>query len=343
MSERKIGIFDHMERREGESVADLFEGRLQLLEAADAAGIHAYHLAEHHATRLGMAPSPSVFLSAVAQRTTRLRFGPLLYLLPLYEPLRLIEEIGMLDQLSNGRFELGVGRGASPYELAYYNVPFLESKYMFEEAIDVLRKGLREERLVHDGDHYVYRDVPMEVPTVQQPNPPFWFGAFTPGNAEFAGNLGMNAVCGGTNKMVKDLKDIYDPARASARGSELDLNPHVETPVFGAFRHVFVADTDEQADEIATPAYRDYYENLMKLWRDFNTVNTLFTPKLAEAKSFDVAWSGSPDTVAAEINRYFEESGTNYVVLAVAWGSLSAEQSRRSFDLLTNEVMPKVL
>ncbi|NQV20739.1 MAG: hypothetical protein HQ511_04915 [Rhodospirillales bacterium] len=143
--------------------------------------------------------------------------------------------------------------------------------------------------------------------------------------------------------MVKDLKDIYGRARAAARGSDRDLNPHVDTPLFGAFRHVYVADTDNQADEIATPAYTAYYENLMKLWRDFNTVNTLFTPKLAEAKSYDVAWSGSPKTVAAEINKYFEESGTNYVVLAVAWGSLTAEQARRSFDLLTNEVMPLVV
>jgi alkanesulfonate monooxygenase SsuD/methylene tetrahydromethanopterin reductase-like flavin-dependent oxidoreductase (luciferase family) len=343
MGERKFGIFDHMERREGESVTDLFEGRLQLLEAADAAGIYAYHLAEHHATRLGMAPSPSVFLSAVAQRTTRLRFGPLLYVLPLYEPLRLIEEIGMLDQLSNGRLELGVGRGASVFELAYYNVPFLESKYMFEEAIEVLKKGLREDRLNHAGEKYVYRDVPMEVPPVQKPNPPFWFGAFTPANAEFAGNLGMNAVCGGTNTMVKDMKAVYDTARASARGTERDLNPHVDTPLFGAFRHVFVADTDQQADEIATPAYKIYYENLMKLWRDFNTVNTLFTPDLGEAKAYDVAWSGSPETVAAQINRYFEDSGTNYLVLAVAWGSLTAEQSRRSFDLLTDQVIPAVV
>lgn len=343
MSERKIGIFDHMERREGESLADLYEGRLQLLEAADKAGIHAYHLAEHHATPLGMAPSPSVFLSAVAQRTTRLRLGPLLYLLPLYEPLRLIEEIGMLDQLSNGRLELGVGRGVSPYELAYYNVPFLESKYMFLEAIEVLRKGLRNERLNHEGDNYVYRDVPMEITTAQKPNPPFWFGGFTPSNMEFAGNLGMNVVCGGPNQMVKDLKGVYDPARALARGTDRDLNPHVETPLFGALRHVFVADTDEQADEIATPAYKVFYDNLMKLWVDFNTVNTLFTPKLAEAKTFGMAMSGSPETIAAELNRYFEESGANYLVLAVAWGSLTAEQSCRSFDLLTNEVLPKVI
>ena len=81
----------------------------------------------------------------------------------------------------------------------------------------------------------------------------------------------------------------------------------------------------------------------MKLWRDHNSINTLFTPKLSEAQSYDVAWSGSPETVKGHIQRYFEETGANYLVLAVAWGSLTPDQYRRSFDLLTNEVMPAVV
>ena len=85
-----FGIFDHVDRSD-EPLGTLFEQRLRLAEAADAAGFRTYHVAEHHATRLGMAPSPGIFLAALAQRTRRLRFGPLVYLLPLYTPLRLIE------------------------------------------------------------------------------------------------------------------------------------------------------------------------------------------------------------------------------------------------------------
>src|SRR5262249_58691603 len=96
------------------------EERLQLVEAYDAAGFHAYHLAEHHATPLGMAPSPGVFLAAVAQRTRNLRFGALVYALPLHHPLRMIEEICMLDHLSGGRVDIGFGRGSSPIELAHF-------------------------------------------------------------------------------------------------------------------------------------------------------------------------------------------------------------------------------
>ena len=95
----RFGIFDHLDDS-GLPLSQHFEARLKLIEAYDRAGFYGYHLAEHHNTPLGYAPSPSVFLAAVAQRTEQLRFGPMVYLLPLYHPLRLIEEICMLDQMS---------------------------------------------------------------------------------------------------------------------------------------------------------------------------------------------------------------------------------------------------
>src|SRR6267378_7500114 len=117
----EFGVFDHLDRNDL-PLHDYYEQRLQVIEAFDRCGFYAYHVAEHHFTPLGMAPSPSVFLSAIAQRTSRLRFGPLVYALPLHHPLRVLEEICMLDQLSRGRFELGVGRGISPIETAYYGI-----------------------------------------------------------------------------------------------------------------------------------------------------------------------------------------------------------------------------
>ena len=111
----KFGVFDHMDDR-GVPLGQLYSDRLALAEAYDRSGLYGYHLAEHHSTPLGCAASPGLFLAAMAQRTSRLRFGPLVYLLPFYHPLRLIEEICMLDQMSGGRFELGIGRGVSPFE-----------------------------------------------------------------------------------------------------------------------------------------------------------------------------------------------------------------------------------
>jgi alkanesulfonate monooxygenase SsuD/methylene tetrahydromethanopterin reductase-like flavin-dependent oxidoreductase (luciferase family) len=116
-----FGVFDHLDQS-GAPLRDFYEDRLKLTEFYDRLGFYCYHVAEHHATPLGMAPSPSVFLSAVAQRTRRLNFGPLVYTLPLYHPVRLIEEICMLDQMSGGRFQFGVGKGISPIETRYYGI-----------------------------------------------------------------------------------------------------------------------------------------------------------------------------------------------------------------------------
>ena len=106
----KFAVFDHLDRS-GPDLGRQYEDRLRLIELYEWAGFHAYHVAEHHGTPLGSAPSPGLFLAAVAQRTTTLRLGPLAYPLGLYHPLRLLEEICMLDVMSGGRLELGRGCG----------------------------------------------------------------------------------------------------------------------------------------------------------------------------------------------------------------------------------------
>ena len=172
----RFGIFDHLDDS-GVPLTEHFENRLRLAEAYDRAGFAAYHVAEHHGTALGLAPSPAVFLSAVAQRTRRLRFGPLVFLLPLYHPLRLIEEIGMLDQLSGGRLELGVGRGVSPIEIGFYGIEPAEAMARYQESLDVVLQGLTSDTLTYRGRFYSFDCVPMVVPPVQRPHPPLWSAA----------------------------------------------------------------------------------------------------------------------------------------------------------------------
>ena len=168
MTTVEFGMSDWIDRNTG-TTAQLYEERLQLIEAADRAGFFGYHVAEHHGTPLGMAPSPAVFLAAVAQRTSRIRFGPLAFLLPLYNPLRLIEEICMLDHLSGGRIELGISRGVSPYELACFGVDPAASREIFDEALDVLRAGMTQPVLNHHGAHYQFDAVPMAIQPLQKP------------------------------------------------------------------------------------------------------------------------------------------------------------------------------
>src|SRR5215467_8814398 len=181
----EFGVFDHLDRYDG-PLSDYYEARLKLTELYDSAGFYAYHLAEHHATPLGMAPSPSVFLAAVAQRTRRLRFGPMVYALPLYHPLRLLEEICMLDQMSGGRLDVGFGRGASPIELSYFGQDPKQAQAIYAEGLELIVKGMTERTLSFAGQYFKFDKVPIEVWPLQKPHPPVWYGVHSPDAAERA-------------------------------------------------------------------------------------------------------------------------------------------------------------
>ena len=131
----KIGLFDHIEDGE-RPLAQLFDERLKFIQACDEAGFYCLQLAEHHQTPLNMVPIPGVFLGAIARLTKRIKMGPLVYLVPIVSPLRLIDEICMLDHLSNGRMEVGVGRGVSPFELRYHKIDHEQSREIFTDAFE---------------------------------------------------------------------------------------------------------------------------------------------------------------------------------------------------------------
>src|SRR5580692_43009 len=112
----EFGIFDHIEINNDEPVDALFERRIATLQRAEAGGFHAFHLAEHHGHAYSAAPSAAVFLAALARETTTLRLIPTVVCLPLHHPVKLFEELAMLDELSHGRLEIGIGKGITPFE-----------------------------------------------------------------------------------------------------------------------------------------------------------------------------------------------------------------------------------
>ena len=214
-----FGVFDHMDRGAG-ALADLYESRLRLTEAYDRAGFHIYLVAEHHMTPLGMAPSPSVFLSAVAQRTKRLRFGPLVYLLPLYHPLRLIEEICLLDHMSGGRQELGVGRGVSPIEVGFYGVDPANGPRQFPEALNVLKQGLTSDVLSFKGEFYECVDWTSNPKPKRPGGIPIWLGGESKGQIRRVGKYADGWLA--TPKALPSLKEDVQLARDSAEEAGRD-------------------------------------------------------------------------------------------------------------------------
>ena len=330
----KFGVFDHMDDA-GIPHGELFAGRLRLAEAYDRAGFYGYHLAEHHGTPIGCAASPGIFLAALAQRTEKLRFGPLVYLLPFYHPLRLIEEICMLDQLSGGRLELGIGRGVSPFETHNYALDFSQTGAMYHEAFQVLLKGLAADELTFDGKFYRFDKVPMVLKPVQRPHPPLWYGVSIPDNADWPAANDVNVVSLAPPAAVRPIFERYLATRRKLGKGDTTLR--------GVGRHVVVADTDEKALAVARRAYPRWRTNFFWLFRRQGSaprVGDLYPESFDQLAALSTAVAGSPQTVRDFIAAEIETTGANYFVPWLAFGDMTVEEALHSVDLFAREVMP---
>ena len=336
----KFGIFDHLDRKDM-PLAQFYEERLKFVAAADKLGITSYHCAEHHCAPAGMAPQPGVWLSAVAQRTKKIRFGPMAYGLTFHEPLILAEEICMLDHLSGGRLDLGVGRGVSPWEAMLFNIRAPESKYIFHEAMQVLLKCFTSDVLNHKGDRFKYYDVPMEMRPLQKPYPPLWYPTSHPGSREYAAKHGMHLVAGwAPNARVKQILDLYSEAWEKNKSAPLRLLKPAEEPYLGSVRQVVVGETDAEANRLAKFARDGWIHQLEHLPQTYGFTGVFVQPEYEDARKGGSIISGTPEKVRDQMERHIAESGVNYVLVQLAFGNITHEEEMRSLRLFAEEVMP---
>ena len=331
----EFGIFDHLDRNDL-PLNEFYEARLKLIEAYDQAGFYAYHVAEHHSTPIGMAPSPSVFLAAIAQRTKRLRFGPLVYALPLHHPLRLIEEICMVDQLSGGRLEIGFGRGSSPAEVKFYGQDPAQAQDIYTEARALILEGLTHKQLTFEGKYFSFKDIPMELEPLQKPHPPMWYGVHSVEAAERAAKQSLNMVSLDSAKDTRAYNNAYRQAWRELHGDR-------PTSKLGVSRFIVIAESDQQAMTIARRAYPVWYNHFYFLFALLGGKPA--HPRPAEFdKMMEIgqAVAGDPETVRRFLQTQMDESAANYLVGQFAFGDLSLEESLRTVELFRKEVMTKL-
>ena len=369
-----FGVFDHIEPIPGQELDQVYADRLKQIEIFDSAGFYGYHLAEHHTPAVhSLAPSQNVFLAAASQRTKQIRLCPCIYVLPLHHPLRLIEEICMLDHLSNGRLEIGVGRGGVLEAYFWGSDWDVEANFTkYNETLSVVRQGLNTDSLTFKGEFYNFDELPMRLHPKQTPYPPMWYMR----NVETAATEGMNSIIVGTldsfGPNVIRYKDVWKSTHGegalTAQGTE---------PKIGLVTHMVIADTEEAAIQAAKPAWEEYLWNLSAPRRMEAEQRGLdqFTggqenPRPAglpnrdadahyradadagtnasgaaenviaqkESASFRVL-AGTPDTIRQYMDSYVE-SGANYFVCAFHFGNMPAEVAERSTELFIDKVMP---
>jgi len=324
-----FGIWDHFERRRDVPVPQQYREKIALLREAEGFGFYCYHIAEHHLTPLDLAPSPNVFLAAVAQATSRLRVGSMVHILPLYHPVRLVQEICMLDNISDGRIDFGIGRGARSIEHEWSGIDPDESRQRSEEILAIVVSALSTGNLAYRGEFYRIADAPLDVHPVQKPYPPIWYA----GGWEFAGRNGLNFL----GRSANDLTGYWGLWEATRQRSDR-LNPTLSVPRAGINRQIVVRETDAQAEAIARRAQAVHARN-------FNATSLAYpggriVPQMSsdidDARTRERVLFGSPATVRAFLERIVDgvqDKPSFYFTAAIQWGDITHDEALESMRL----------
>ncbi|HEY6494251.1 MAG TPA: LLM class flavin-dependent oxidoreductase [Trebonia sp.] len=327
-----FAVFDHNDTS-GRPAARQLDERLELVAAYERLGYYAYQLAEHHGTPLGIA-TPHLMLAAASRLTSSIRLGTLISILPLVPPLRMVEEAATLDQLTNGRLVLGVGRGVSPVETGFHGVPGDEAQPRFDEAFEILRMGLSSDLVDFHGTYYDIDAAPVVTRPVQQPLIP-WYATRTPDKARWCARLGMPMMALVPSPEVRTLTDAYRAEWAALGRPDADLPP------LGVSRQIVLAETTEKAQEIAARAFGPFTDNLAYLWKKFNVA----MPPGVASGTFGSGpsghrYAGDPEGARAWVAEHAATAGISYFALEFGFGDMTLAETLRSAELFATEVMP---
>ena len=332
-----FGIFDWVEASATLSPAAVFEHKLQLAAAADKAGLHGMFLAEHQGTPLSIDGSPSVLLSAMIQRTQRLRLGALTFCLPWYDAYRFYNEVCMLDQMSGGRLELGVGRGVSPIESQIFGLKSIEeSRERYREALDVFFDFCKEKKPGYRG-----QDVELYNKPVQKPWPPLWFPSSNRDSIAFTARHGYHTALMAKLADCKPLFDEYRELWERHRNDAGRHNAHVAAPFLAKTQHLVVADTEAEAEKLGLQAFETWKGHIHHLTRRAGRPDVhKIEPYAADSTQRLIA--GTPRSVLEKLQEVISVTGMNYLLCIFSFGDLAPQHAMRSLDLFAREVMPKL-
>jgi alkanesulfonate monooxygenase SsuD/methylene tetrahydromethanopterin reductase-like flavin-dependent oxidoreductase (luciferase family) len=306
---------------------DVYRRALERIDVMERTGYDAVWLAEHHFTSYSVCPSVHVMATHIAARTQRLRIGTAVTLAPFYHPLRIAEEIALLDVLSGGRVNWGAGRGFDPTEFRTFGVPVEESSERFREAVEIVLAAWRSERLDFAGKFHHFENVEVLPKPLQQPHPPTWVAATSPDAVAWAASRG--------HTILMDPHSSHDEiARKRAQYRTL-LEQHgfsIAGRTLPIARLVAIAPSEAEAEAIARRGASWTVGAYVKTksMKAFRSDGADLDP--VEHYLRDVVIHGSPKRVIDELARLRSEIPLDYLLLSPL--------SERTFQLFTDEVLP---
>jgi len=350
----RFGTFFFFQAPAGHAHPEIIHRELAQAEWTEELGFDEVWLTEHHFIDYGLSVDPATLAAAVASRTRHVRIGLAAAILPFHHPLRLAEQSALVDIISRGRLDVGVGRGNRPAEFAGYGVPQEESRERFDEAVDILRRAWTEERFSYDGRFFKFHDAHVIPKPVQRPHPPLYQVCVGKDSIETAALRGwpmLNSILRGPVDQIVAQRDIYVAALRKAGRSEAEIAALLRD--WGVSRQIYVADTDAQALAEAGDAELWYQASLRRfmLPERIEDAHPSLQPHfraLAERLA-RVTWEdlvretlafGSPDTVASHME-HMRSLGVGHVLCWMNFGGLAQDKVRRSMELFAREVMPR--
>jgi alkanesulfonate monooxygenase SsuD/methylene tetrahydromethanopterin reductase-like flavin-dependent oxidoreductase (luciferase family) len=338
----EIGLFDVMQ---GDPLRDcslheVFQRRLDDLALADDLGFSIAFCAERHFTPHCQCPSPGAWLGAASQRTRRMRLGVLAYTLPIHEPVLLAEEIAMLDQLTGGRLEVGLGLGHRPEELVALGVDPGQRIDLFQERLSIL-EGLWSGGAVSiESSHHLIRDAAIHPLPVQVPHPPLWYAGTDPGAVNWAASRGMSVALGfRPNRELAQSAAAFHAGRSEFRAEHGD---HAPGGRLALMRHAYVADSYERA-------FADMTADLVRLDERLNAGKQSPEDRAKHAAQAaqrfvaeEVYVAGGPETVAAAIQAARDALGIDLFLADVYGAGMDPERVRQTMRHLAGPVRDRV-
>jgi natural product biosynthesis luciferase-like monooxygenase protein len=331
----------------GRNPGDVYRENLEQARYAEELGFHSVWLTEHHFSDYALLGDPTLFASALAHTTTRIRIGTAVMVLPVHNPIRVAENTAFVDVLSNGRFDLGIGRGYQPKEFEGFQVPMDQSQALMDESIEIIQRLWVEESVTHHGEHFQLNEISLFPRPVQAPHPPIWRAAVSPGTFQTAGAKGHPILTSPNFTPVPLIKANFDAYREALTGNGFDPVDY-EYPVM---QQVFVGRDHEQGYELPREHSMRYYRSLGRLLpkdEDMVSKDYEFYKKVnrnVNELQYDFLYNngvsfGSSEEVVQRIQHLVDEVGLTYYIGWFNFGGLPHAEVMASMERFASEVMP---
>jgi alkanesulfonate monooxygenase SsuD/methylene tetrahydromethanopterin reductase-like flavin-dependent oxidoreductase (luciferase family) len=342
----RFGTFSYNQARPWVPEKQAFDELLEQIELTEKLNFNEAWFAEHHHSDYGMLASPNLMIAALARRTERLRFGNLVSVLPLYDPMRLAEECAMLDIMTGGRLNIGLGRGV-PKDDMKHRLDRDTAQARFEEGIEILMRAWTGETFSYSGKAWAYEEISCRPQPLQKPHPPIYYGATSPDSPAMVARRGWNLAL--SRQPLSNCAKAIEKYRAELANLGYPNSKGDAIMV----RDIYVADTDEQAWREAVPEIMRFWQLATdNYWRG-ETVSeadlTRFTERYAyypggltikRLDEWGTSLIGSPETVIKKARAMMATAKPDSLVGMFQFGGLKHEQVMHSLELFGTKVMP---